>query len=387
MKPVKTERTFTGKWLVSLLVLIVVAVAFAIHAGIAKRVTAETKLREQTHEAAVQSVVVQNPKLTTGSEELVLPGNIQAFTDAPIYARTNGYLKHWYADIGTHVKAGQLLADIETPELDSQLQQAKADLGTAQANLTLSNETAERYQNLIQKGAVSKQETDEKVGDLNARKAMLASAESNVKRLQDLQSFEKIYAPFDGVITVRNTDVGALIDSGSNAAAGKELFHLAATGRLRVFVNVPEVDERAALSGMKAVLTLAEFPGRSFTATIARNAGSIDPASRTLLVEVDVENPTGEILPGAYVSVHLKIPKSATSTVTIPVSAMLFRAEGLRVATLRNGHAELIPITTGRDYGNEIEVLSGLKASDKVIVNPPDSVVSGTPVRVANAGD
>jgi RND family efflux transporter MFP subunit len=287
-------------------------------------------------------------------------------------------------DIGTRVKAGELLAEIDAPELDHQLQQAKADLATAQANLALSQSTADRWQYLLKSQSVSRQETDEKIGDLNAKKTMVDASASAVHRLEDLQSYEKVTAPFDGVITARNTDVGALIDSGANTP-GKELFHLAATSQLRVFVNVPEVYDRAARSGAHATLQLSEYPGRNFTGTLVRNANSIDTNSRTLLVEVDVDNPGGELLPGAYVLVHLRLPGRNDHGFTIPVSAMLFRSEGLRVGVVRDGRAQLVPIALGRDYGNSVEVVSGLSPRDQIIANPPDSLISGEPVRIGGA--
>jgi RND family efflux transporter MFP subunit len=264
------------------------------------------------------------------------------------------------------------------------LQQAKADLETARANLNLAQSTADRWQFLLKTQSVSRQETEEKIGDLSAKRAMVDASGSAVHRLEDLQSYEKVTAPFDGVITARNTDVGALIDAGANTP-GKELFHLAATNQLRVFVNVPEVYNRAAKSGAHATLQLSEFPGRNFTGTIVRNANSIDAASRTLLVEVDVDNPTGELLPGAYVLVHLKLPGKTIKGYTIPVNTMLFRSEGLRVGVVRNGHAQLIPVTVGRDYGNEVEIVSALNPRDQIIANPPDSLISGEPVRIANS--
>jgi RND family efflux transporter MFP subunit len=304
--------------------------------------------------------------------------------DAPIYARTNGYLKKWYSDIGTRVKAGDLIAEIETPEVDHQLQQAKADLETAQANFNLSKLTADRMLILEKKGAVARQDTDNVVGDMNSKKAIVDSAAANVKRLEDLQSYEKVYAPFDGVITARNTDIGALIDAGS-ATTSKELFHIAATNRLRVFISVPEDYEQAAKNGSPASLTLNEFPGRSFPGTIVRNSNSIDLASRTLLVEVDADNPTGELLPGAYVGVHLKFTGTSATALTIPVTTVMFRSEGIRAATVRGGKAVLVPITVGRDFGDSLEVLAGLRPDDQLILNPPDSLISGTPVKLEEA--
>lgn len=367
--------------LVTMLILAAV-IAAGIRSGIAGRVAAAKALDRDTQESAVQAVSVTHPKLSDPTEEIALPGDMQAFTDSPIYARTNGYLKRWYADIGTRVTAGQLLAEIETPEVDQQLQQARADLETAQANYRLAQSTAARWQGLLKKESVSQQETDEKIGDMAAKKAIVDSATSNVRRLEELQGYEKVYAPFAGVITTRNTDVGALINAGSGTN-GKELFRLAETNRLRVFVNVPEQYDRAARAGMKAALTLNEFPGRTFKGTIARNSNAIDTASRTLLVEVDVDNPSGELLPGAYVSVHLKLPQTGARAMTIPVNTMLFRSEGLRVAAIRNGRAELLPVQIGRDFGDNVEIVHGLSPSDQLIVNPPDSIVSGQQVRVA----
>jgi RND family efflux transporter MFP subunit len=370
-----------GIWIAIIALLIVAAVVIA---GIVPREKAKAALKTETYDLAVPTVVAIHPKLGAPQTEIVLPGNIQAFIDSPIYARTNGYLKKWNADIGTHVKQGQLLAEIETPEVDQQLDQAQADLNTAQANSRLSEITATRYQDLAKTEAVSKQDVDNAVGDFAAKKAMVSSAQSNVKRLQELQSFEKIYAPFDGIITARNTDIGHLINSGAGAPA-TELFHIAEIKSLRVFINVPQEYSQASAPGLSADLTLQEFPGRRFKGRLVRTSNSIDLASRTLLVEVDVDNPTGELLPGAYAQVHLKVPSGA-STVILPVSAMLFRSEGLQVAKVDGDHVELRNVTVGHDFGSEIEVVSGLKTSDWVIVNPSDSLVSGEKVRLAPAG-
>jgi RND family efflux transporter MFP subunit len=313
----------------------------------------------------------------------VLPANVQAFADAPIYARTNGYLKRWYVDIGGHVKAGQLLAEIDTPEINQQLRQARADLGTAEANLNLSRITTDRYAGLLKTDSVSKQDADNAAGDFAAKGATVQSAQANVRRLEELQSFEKIYAPFDGVITARNTDVGALINSGSSTGLRSELFHISQPDKLRVYVNVPQAYSQAAKPGMTADLILAEFPGRPFQGKLVRTAEAIDPASRTLLVEIAVNNPTGTLFSGSYAEVHLKLPTPAYSLL-LPVNTLLFRAEGLRVATVGDGQkVELKPITIGHDFGSEVEVVSGLTGSENVIVNPPDSVVSGQTVRIA----
>ena len=298
----------------------------------------------------------------------MLPGSTQPFSDTPIYARTSGYLKRWYFDIGAHVSHGDPLAEIDTPEIDKQLQQARAEVETAQANYHLAETTAARWKALLQTDSVSRQEADEKAADLTAKKSIADSSASNVRRLEDLQSFQKIYAPFDGALTARNTDIGALIDAGANSP-GKELFHLAATGTLRVFVAVPEVHSRAARPGAAATLTLDEYPGRSFSGTLVRTSNAIDPASRTLLTEIDVLNPAGELLPGAYVSVHLKLPRFIRS-VTVPSNTLLFRSEGLRVALVRDGQVQLAAVKLGRDYGNTVEVISGLQASDAVVLDP-----------------
>jgi len=356
--------------------------AYAIRGGVTTRVAAESSLARSTEEAAVPIVNVIHPKDGAPLEELILPGNTQAFSDTPIFARTNGYLKRWFFDIGAHVKRGDLLAEIETPEIDKQLQQARAELATAQANHHLAETTEARWQFLLQSESVSKQETDEKVADLSARKATVDSNGSNVHRLEDLQSFQKVYAPFDGIVTARNTDVGALIDAGANSA-GKELFHLAAIDTLRVFVAIPEVYSRAAVTGAVAFLTLDEYPGRSFHGRLARTSNSIDQASHTLLTEVDVPNPDGRLLPGAYVSVHFKMPQTARSVV-VPSNTLLFRSEGLRVALVRDGRVQLAPVKIGRDYGSTVEVILGLQASDAVVLDPADSLVSGAPVRIGS---
>jgi RND family efflux transporter MFP subunit len=360
----------------------VAALAFLIYSGIHSRAVAESRLKERTEEAAIPTVAVVFPREGAPTQEIVLPGNTQAFSDAPIYARTSGYLKRWYFDIGSHVQKGQLLAEIETPELDQQLQQAQAELDTAQANLNIAKITASRWQDLVSTGSVSQQETDQAVSNLSAVKAAAESSAANVRRLEQLQSFEKVYAPFDGIITARNTDIGALIDAGANTQP-RELFHITAIRTLRVYVSVPEVFSRAARSGAAAALTLDEFPGQIFHGTLVRNANSIDIASRTLLVEVDVDNPTGQLLPGAYVFVHLKLPDE-TRSVTVPSSTLIFRKEGLQIALVRNDKAELVPVKIGRDYGSTVEIVSGLQPADAIIVDPSDSLVAGMPVRMSN---
>jgi RND family efflux transporter MFP subunit len=363
--------------------LVAGALGLAIVSGIRARSAADATLKQATAQAAISVVTVVSPKPGAPTQEIRLPGTTQAFTDAPIFARTSGYVKGWYFDIGAHVKQGQLLAEIESPEVDQQLLQGRADLETAQANLRQAQITADRWQELLRTDSVSRQETDQAVSTFNATKATVDSNAANVRRLEQLQGFEKIGAPFDGVITARNVDIGVLINAGANAAA-QELFHMAAIQRLRVFVAVPEVYSRAARPGSPATLTLDEFPGRSFHGTLVRTANAINLASRTLLVEVDVDNPGGELLPGAYVFVHLALPKQIASA-TVPANTLLFRAEGLQVALVRNGQAQLVPVTIGRDYGETVEILSGLQPTDQVIVGPSDSLTSGTRVRIASA--
>ena len=365
-----------GKAIVLLLVVLVVAVLLAV-TGIIPRLRARTALKQETNALAAPDVLASQPKLGQPSQEVILPGQIQAYTDSPIYARTSGYLKKWYFDIGSHVKKGELLATIESPEVDQQLAQAKADLATAQANASNAKIQSNRYQELLKGNAVSQQDTDNFTTQEAATSTQVKSALANVQRLQQLVDFESVYAPFDGIITARNVDIGTLIDAG----AARELFHLAAENVLRVYVNVPQPYSLACVPGVPAELTLAEFPGRTFPGKIVRTAKAIDLASRTLLVEVDVPNPKGELFPGAYAQVHFKI-SSTHPTLIIPVSALMFRSEGLRVAVVRDGKAKLVPITIGRDDGRTVEVITGLEASDQVIANPPDSLIDNEAVRV-----
>src|ERR1700683_1154813 len=355
-------------------------VAMVVVFGIHSRVAAETRLQQATLQAAIPSVNVVHPQPGDRAQELVLPGNTQAFIDSPIYARTNGYLKQWYVDIGAGVKKGQLLATIETPELDQQLQQARAELENAEANLQLANITAVRWQHLLETDSVSHQETDQAVGDLHSKQALVNSSKANVERLEQLQAFERVTAPFDGVVTARNTDIGALVQAGDNSGP-KELFHMAAIQTLRVYVAVPEIYAAFVKTGEQAKLTLDAVPGETLTGIVARNADAIDATSRTLNVEVDVDNPTRRLLPGAYAFVHLRVPPHPGS-VAIPANALLFRAEGLRVGVVRNGHVELTPISIGQDYGRTVEVISGLSVHDAVIVNPSDSLADGAAVQL-----
>ena len=356
---------------------------FFIYSGIHGRLEAASSLKRMTEEAAISDVLVVNPKENPPTEEITLPGGTQPYISSPIYARTNGYLLKWFFDIGARVKKGELLAVIDTPELDKQLEQARADLQTAKSNLALAKITADRWQSLINTRSVSQQSTDQAVENLGAMQASVDSYAANVRRLEDLVSFEKVYAPFDGIITVRNTDIGWLIDAGANPPSS-ELFQLAEIGTLRIFVAVPQVYSRVARNGAPATITLDEFPNRTFRGKVTRTSNSIDLASRTLNTEVDVDNPTGQLLPGAYVKVHLKLP-GQTHAVTIPSNTLLFRSEGLRAGVVRNGRAQLVPITIGRDYGATVEVVSGLSPTDAVIVNPSDSLISGAAVRIVTS--
>jgi RND family efflux transporter MFP subunit len=372
--------------MIVLAVIVCAGFAILIYSGIRSRTEAEKRLAQNVKSSLIPLVSVIHPKGGAAAQEIELPGNTQAFTEAPIYARTTGYLKQWYLDIGAHAKRGQLLAEIETPELDQQLQQAENELKTAQANLQLAQITADRWVFLLKTNVISKQETDQAVSDLNAKRATADSAEANVRRLQKLQEFEHVYAPFDGVITARNTDVGALIQNGDNNVRDNtvptQLFHLAAIDKLRVYISVPEVYATAVKSEEKVTLTLDAFPGEKFTGTLVRDSGSIDLTSRTLKVEVDVDNPTGRLLPGAYAFVHLKVPVPS-GAVTVPTNTLLFRSEGLSVAVVRNGQAKLVPVTIGHDYGNTVEVMSSVTADEAVIIDPSDSILDGSPVQVA----
>ncbi|HYL05527.1 MAG TPA: efflux RND transporter periplasmic adaptor subunit [Thermoanaerobaculia bacterium] len=354
-------------------------------AGIVPRMRAESALARQTRERAVPAVTVIAPRQGAAAQEIVLPGAIQAWEDAPIFARTSGYLRRWFADIGARVKQGQLLAEIETPEVDRQLDQARADLATAGANSELAEVIAARYVELRKTDSVSQQDLDNTLGDAKAKRAMVNSAQANVKRLEQLQSFERIYAPFDGVVTARNTDVGQLIDPGTGSGAARELFHVASTRTLRVYVNVPQVYSGAARPGVSAYLTLAEAPGRRFAGKLVRSANAIDVMSRTLRAEVDVDNRGGELLPGAYAQVHLELA-AAARTLVVPVSALIFQSEGLCLATVdAAGRVHLAPVSPGRDFGNEVEVVAGLADGQRVIDSPPDSLVEGQEVRVVTA--
>src|SRR6266481_3121388 len=376
------EKRPRKRWLGLAIALIVTAALLAF--GIWSRVRARETLNAETARMALPAVSVVSPKQTSPAEEIILPGNVQPFITSPIYSRTSGYLKKWYFDIGAHVKQGQLLAVIDTPEVDQQLQQSLSNLNTAKANLTLAEITKNRYQELLTKNAVAQQDADNAVGTYNANKAIVDANQANVKQLQALQSFEKIYAPFDGVVTARNTDIGDLINSGSSGTAKTDLFHISQPDKLRVYVNVPEEYSQGIKVGMTADLSLAEFPGRKFQGKLVRTAEAINATTRTLLIEVEVDNPTGTLLTGSYAEVHLKVPTQA-STLLLPVNALLFRSEGLRAGVVKDGKVVLTALTPGRDFGNQIEIVSGLKPDDQVIINPPDSIISGQRVQIVQA--
>jgi RND family efflux transporter MFP subunit len=363
------------------LILLVVAIALGVW-GEVSRVLARSALSKETAESAIPTVVTVTAERSTLGEELVLPGAVQAFIEAPIYARTSGYLRSWNTDIGTQVTRGQLLAEIETPEVDQQLSQAQADLATARANEALSNSTNARWQGLLTTESVSKQDAEEKSGDSAAKKAAAASAAANVARLHDLESFKRVVAPFTGVITARNTDIGALINAGQSA--GSELFRIADTHKLRIYVRVPETFAAVTRPGLEAELRFAEQPNRTFAAKTVRTSNALDPILRTLQVELELDNAKGEIFPGAYAEVHFKLPASA-QTLRLPANTVLFRAAGLQVATLDGEQrVTLKSIVQGRDFGNTIEVLSGLEPNDRVVLNPPDSITNGVQVRIAS---
>jgi RND family efflux transporter MFP subunit len=370
---------------VAVLAVAGVAGLLAAGVGVVSRVKARNALRETTTVQAAPIVTVVRAAAGDPTSELVLPGNVEAFTDAAIHARANGYVKAWYADIGTVVAKGQKLADIETPEVDQQLRQASADLQTAIANEALAKLTADRLEKLIASHAISQQEYDNAASAYAARRSETASARANLGRLEQLVGFERVEAPFAGTITARNIDVGQLVDSGSAGGTSRELFRVATSDKLRTYVQVPEIDAVAARVGVAVELTLAERPGKRYPAKIARTADAIDPGTRTLRVEVDLDNPKGEILPGAYAQVHLKLA-DAVPAMLVPVSAVLFRAEGVRIATVVDGNkARLNPVAVGRDLGTQIEVTSGLASDALIIDSPPDAILDGQEIRIAQA--
>jgi RND family efflux transporter MFP subunit len=378
---ISVEKRPRKGWAVLAIALVVVATLLA--SGIWFRVRARTTLSAETARLALPAVSVVSPKQAAPSEEIILPGNVQPFITSPIFARTNGYLRKWYVDIGSHVTEGQLLAVIDAPEVDQQLQQALSNLKTARANLALAELTKNRFQGLLGSQAVSQQEADNAAGTYNADKATVEANEANVKQLQALQSFERVYAPFDGVVTARNTDIGDLINAGSNGGVKTDLFHIAQTGQLRVYVNVPEEYSQGIKDSMTAELSLAEFPGRRFQGQLVRTAEAINVTTRTLLIEIDVDNP-GTLLSGSYAEIHLKVPTQA-STLLLPVNTLIFRSEGLHVGIVKDGKVELSAVSPGHDFGSQIEIVSGLKPDDQVIVDPPDSLVSGQEVEIVQA--
>jgi len=362
------------------LVVLVVALVLAAW-GILSRLSARIALEHEAADAAVFTVATTHPRRGPASDLLVLPGTVQAFYEAPIYARTSGYLRAWYTDIGASVKKGQLLAEIDAPEVDQQLRQAQADLATAQANYQLARSTNERWQGLLATESVSKQDADERAGDAAAKAAAEQSSAANLARLRELESFKRVLAPFDGVVTQRNTDVGALINAGETP--GSALFRVADTHRLRIYVSVPQSYAGEISPGLGAELVFADRPGKRYQAAVSSTARALDAATRTLQVELQIDNARGELLPGSYAEVHFEL-HGASSTLRVPVNTVLFRSQGLLVATIdSSSHVRLRPITQGRDFGKEIEVLSGIDADETLIVNPPDSIGEGMQVRVA----
>jgi membrane fusion protein (multidrug efflux system) len=346
--------------------------------GLLPRWLARRALVRETQGLAVTSVAVVSP--TPGKTDLGVPltAEVQAFVEAPIYARASGYLKRWLVDIGDRVKAGQLLAEIDTPELNQQLEQARAEVAQAEAALNLAKTTAARWTDLLKTASVSEQETSEKQADLELKKANVDGARANLHRLEELKGFAKVTAPFDGTITARQTDVGQLIA----AANGRELFRLAQISPLRLYVRVPQTMSYAIAPGQKAELILDQMPGHTFEAKVVRTAGAMDPGSRTLLTELEVDNSRGEILAGSYAQVRFTDTVVAP-TLTLPANTLLFRSDGIRVGVVNgDGKVELRSIKLGRDFGQTIEILEGVAANDRVIMNPPDSLASGLKVRV-----
>lgn len=360
-------------------ILALVAIVLACW-GVFSRLHARAELHKESADNTQMNVITVKPDVSRAGDELVLPGVVQAFNEAPIYARTSGYVKKWYTDIGAHVHKGQLLAEIETPEVDRQLSQAEADLATAQANLSLSVSTNERWQTLLTTQSVSKQDADEKAGDAAAKKAGADAAEQNVRRLKELESFKRLLAPFDGIVTARNTDIGFLINAGQSA--GTELFRVSDTSKLRIYAQVPEAYAEATKPGLAAVLHFSEKPGKRYEAVAVNTSQALDPTARTLQVELQLDNATGELFPGAYAEVHFQMPADA-QTLRLPANTVIFRQEGLQVATVDSSqHIRLKTITQGRDFGKTVEVLSGLDPQDSVVLNPPDSISDGITVRV-----
>jgi RND family efflux transporter MFP subunit len=366
-------------------VLVLVAFGVVLISGIYSRIKAEGNLRSVTDQMAIPSISVVQPKKAAPAQEITLPGNIQPFISSPIYARTDGYLKKWFFDIGAHVKAGQLLAKIDSPEIDEQLAQARSTLATAEANLKLAQITNDRYQGLLQKHAVAQQDADNAAQSFKANQAIVEADRANVRHFEALVSFENVYAPFDGVIIARNTDIGDLINAGSSSAARTDLFHIAQPGTLRVYVNVPQEYWRGIKPGeTTADIVLAEFPGKKFPGKVVRTSQAINGTTRTLLTEIDLPNPENTLLSGSYAEVHLHVP-SQTNTFLVPVNSLIFRSDQLQVGVVKDGKVTVTNITPGRDFGTQIEVVSGLQADDQIVLNPPDSLVSGQEVKVVQA--
>jgi len=371
------------KWLKPALIVGAVVVVFIVAAGLLGRVFASQGLKTWTAAQAVPTVQVIAPMADGAGQTLTLPGNVQAFINASIHARVSGYLKRWYQDIGAQVKAGQILADIDAPELDQQLAQAKADLATAVANQRLAQTTAARWTGLLAKDAVSQQETDEKTGDLAAKTSLVNAARADVDRLQATEGFKRIVAPFDGIVTARNTDVGQLIAAGAPTDPG--LFTVSDVHRLRIYVNVPQSYSAELKPGMTATLTVPEHPGQSFTATLANTSGAIGAQSGTLLVELQIDNAAGQLKPGDYAQVSFALPTQAND-VRVPASALIFRQKGEAVATVgADGRVVMKPITIGVDQGSYVDVAAGLGPNDRVIDNPPDSLETGDKVNISTA--
>lgn len=375
----KTPASRMSSPLIVSAAIVVGLLAIGIGGALLSRMKSEASLKRTTLEEAVVNFNVMHPSAILSAGEISLPGSAQAYMDAALYARTNGYLKGFNVDIGAHVKQGDVLAEIETPEVDQQLEQVRADLKNAQANLELAQVTAERADDLFKKKTISPQERDQATTDLAAKRALVASSEANTRRLEQLKAFQKVVAPFDGVITARNTDVGALIQASATSGA-KELFHLADNHILRVYFAVPEIYAAGVKRDEEAEIVFDAFPGEKFTGKLIRDSAALDPLSHTLNVEADVENSSGRLFPGGYCTVRLKIP-GTPGAVTIPANTLLFRAEGLRVAVVREGHVVLVPIEIGHDHGNTLEVLKGLTPQDAVILDPPDSLADGEPAK------